>query len=79
MDSQDPQHIGALFGAMILGVELSEEPAPADSPLGRAQAILAEHGPDALTDEVFTALRDGHPLPAGAIPADGRKGGTPPR
>ncbi|WP_051723389.1 hypothetical protein [Streptomyces albus] len=76
-DLQDPQRVGALFGAMILGGELTEGPAPADSPLGRAQALLAAHGPDVLTDEVFGALCEGRPLPPGAIPADGRQGGSP--
>ncbi|MEV6023473.1 hypothetical protein [Streptomyces sp. NPDC052036] len=62
MDMNDPQDVGAAFWAQILGVTISEEPPPADSPLGRVRAFAAEHGEDALTDEHFKAAVQGRPL-----------------
>ncbi|SJZ36664.1 hypothetical protein SAMN02745673_00129 [Marinactinospora thermotolerans DSM 45154] len=62
MNLDDPQEVGARFAAMILGGTLSEEPPPPDSPLGRVQAFVAEHGEDALRPEHIQAAREGRPL-----------------
>ncbi|MGW2690486.1 hypothetical protein [Streptomyces sp. NPDC001296] len=63
MDTNDPQDVGAAFWAQILGVTISEEPPPPDSPLGRVRAFTAEHGEEALSDEHFEAAMEGRPLP----------------
>lgn len=62
MDMNNPQDVGAAFGAMILGGTVSEEAPPADSPLGRVRAFVAEHGEGALRPEHIKAAQDGHPL-----------------
>ncbi|CAL9338017.1 hypothetical protein [Streptomyces sp. enrichment culture] len=62
MDMNDPQDVGAAFGAIILGGTLSEEPPPPDSPLGRVRAFVAEHGAQALRREHIEAAQQGRPL-----------------
>ncbi|MET7312618.1 hypothetical protein ABZS68_37755 [Streptomyces sp. NPDC005571] len=62
MDRDDPQDVGAAFGAMILGGSVSEEPPPPDSPLGRVRAFTAEYGEDALKPEHIGAAQEGCPL-----------------
>ncbi|MBT2443240.1 hypothetical protein J7E93_24730 [Streptomyces sp. ISL-36] len=62
MDMNNPQDVGAAFGAMLLGGTVSEEPPPPDSPLGRVLAFVAQHGEDALTADHFDAAREGRPL-----------------
>lgn len=64
MDMNSPQDVGAAFGAMILGCTLSEEPPPADSPLGRLSELAAEHGESVLRDEHFEAALTGRPFPS---------------
>ncbi|WP_241480262.1 hypothetical protein [Nocardiopsis halotolerans] len=59
----DPQEVGARFGAMILGGELSEGPPDPDSPLGRLRAWSDEHGSDRLTPDHVRAAIEGRPLP----------------
>lgn len=62
MDMDNPQDVGAAFGAMILGAELSEEPPPPDSPLGRVLAFVEEYGEDALTPDHIGAAQEGRSL-----------------
>jgi hypothetical protein len=62
MDMDDPQDVGAAFGAMILGGTVSEEPPPPDSPLGRVRAFTAQYGSDALRPEHIGAAQEGRPL-----------------
>jgi hypothetical protein len=63
MDMNDPQDVGAAFGAMILGAELSEEPPDPASPLGRIRAWGEEYGTENLTPEHVQAAIEGRPLP----------------
>lgn len=51
-----------MFGAMMLGGTVGEEPPAPDSPLGRVLAFVEEYGEDALTPEHFDAARAGRPL-----------------
>ncbi|MFJ5775883.1 hypothetical protein [Streptomyces sp. NPDC093094] len=62
MDMNNPQDVGAAFWAQILGVTISEEPPPPDSPLGRVRAFTDEYGEDALRPEHIEAAREGRPL-----------------
>ncbi|MEU3896219.1 hypothetical protein [Streptomyces sp. NPDC045251] len=62
MDDMSPQEVGARFGAMIFGVELSEEPPAPGSPLGRVRAFTARYGEDALKPEHIRAAQEGRPL-----------------
>ncbi|MGW8796656.1 hypothetical protein ACWGN9_06000 [Streptomyces sp. NPDC055775] len=62
MNLNDPQDVGAAFGAMILGGTLSDEPPSPDSPLGRVRAFVAEHGEEALRPEHIGAAQEGRPL-----------------
>ncbi|MFF8638459.1 hypothetical protein ACF052_30135 [Streptomyces pilosus] len=62
MNLNDPQDVGAAFGAMILGGTLSDEPPSPDSPLGRVRAFTAEHGEEALRPEHIKAAQEGRPL-----------------
>ncbi|MFB7222587.1 hypothetical protein [Streptomyces sp. NPDC056227] len=62
MDMNNPQDVGAAFGAMILGGAVSEEPPPPDSPLGRVRAFTAEYGEGRLTAEHVRAAIEGRPL-----------------
>lgn len=62
MDMNDPQDVAAAFWAQLLGVTISEDPPPPDSPLGRVRRFAAEHGYDVLRDEHFEAAREGRPL-----------------
>jgi hypothetical protein len=59
MDMDNPQDVGAAFGAMLLGGTVTEEPPPPDSPLGRVRAFIAEYGDDALRPEHLEAARQG--------------------
>lgn len=58
-----PQELGVRFAEQVLGTTVRQGPPPADTPLARVQAYVAEHGGDALTPERFAALRDGLPVP----------------
>ncbi|GHB00463.1 hypothetical protein GCM10010330_63240 [Streptomyces tendae] len=62
MDMNNPQDVGAAFGALILGGTLSEEPPPPDSPLGRVRAFTARYGEDALKPEHIRDAQEGRPL-----------------
>ncbi|WJN63014.1 hypothetical protein [Streptomyces phage phiScoe3] len=62
MEEKTAQQIGAEFAAQMMGVTLSEGPAPADTPLGRIQSFAAEHGEDALTPAHWDRARAGLPL-----------------
>ncbi|WP_432058530.1 hypothetical protein [Streptomyces sp. bgisy022] len=62
MDMNDPQDVGAAFGAIILGGTLATEPPPPDSPLGRVRAFIAEHGAQSLRREHIEAAQQGRPL-----------------
>ncbi|MFH8799271.1 hypothetical protein ACH4F6_06680 [Streptomyces sp. NPDC017936] len=62
MDMDNPQDVGAAFGAQMLGFTISEEPPPPDSPLGRVRAFTAQYGEDALRPEHFADARAGRPL-----------------
>ncbi|QOV37649.1 hypothetical protein IM697_04250 [Streptomyces ferrugineus] len=62
MDMDSPQDVGAAFGALILGVTVSEEPPPPDSPLSRVRAFTARYGEGALNPEHIRAAQEGRPL-----------------
>ncbi|MFE2335059.1 hypothetical protein [Streptomyces coelicoflavus] len=62
MDMNDPQQVGAAFGAMILGGVLEEGPPDPESPLGRVRAFTAQYGEEALRPDHFDAAREGRPL-----------------
>jgi hypothetical protein len=63
MDNMSPQEVGARFGAMILGAELSEGPPAPASPLGRIRAWGEQYGTENLTSEHVRAAIEGRPLP----------------
>lgn len=63
MDDMSPQEVGARFGAMILGAELSEEPPDPASPLGQVRAWGDQYGTERLTPEHVQAAIEGRPLP----------------
>ncbi|WP_344629905.1 hypothetical protein [Streptomyces glaucosporus] len=63
MDDMSPQEVGARFGAMVLGAELSEEPPDPASPLGRIRAWGEKYGSENLTPEHVRAAIEGRPLP----------------
>ena len=55
MERMSDADVGARFAAQMLGVEISDEPPPPDSPLGRLLA-LEEQRP--VTPADVAALRD---------------------
>lgn len=62
MDMDDPQAVGAAFGAMMLGGMVSEGRPDPSTPLGRIDAFVAEHGANAVTQEHVAAAIEGRPL-----------------
>jgi hypothetical protein len=62
MDMDDPQDVGAAFGAMILGGTVNAEPPPPDSALGRVRAFTAQYGEEALKPEHIRAAQEWRPL-----------------
>jgi hypothetical protein len=62
MEETSAQETGRRFAEIMLGVELSDGPAPADSPLGKIQSFAAEYGEDALTPSHWDDARAGRPL-----------------
>jgi hypothetical protein len=62
MDMSNPQDVGAVFAAQMLGFAISEEPPLPDSPLGRVRAFVAEYGEGVLKPEHIEAAQQGRPL-----------------
>ncbi|WP_030833350.1 hypothetical protein [Streptomyces hygroscopicus] len=63
MDMNNPQDVGAAFGATLLGGTVNEEPPPPGSPLGRVRAWGEQYGTENLTPEHVRAAIEGRPLP----------------
>lgn len=50
---------GLQFALQVAGAELATEPPAPDTPLARVLAFAAEHGTDAVTEDVIAEAKEG--------------------
>ncbi|UFD97939.1 hypothetical protein PQC18_gp01 [Streptomyces phage Pablito] len=55
----DNFHTGLQFALQVAGAELATEPPAPDTPLAHVLTFAAEHGTDAVTEDVIAAAMAG--------------------
>ncbi|WDS51715.1 hypothetical protein SEA_TRIUMPH_1 [Streptomyces phage Triumph] len=55
----DNFHTGLQFALQVSGTELATEPPAPDTPLAHVLTFAAEHGPEAVTEDIIAAAMAG--------------------